>query len=122
MPSGVFSSAGAGVKTNLLFFTKGNPTESIWYYDLSDVKVTKRSPLTLEHFDEFFRLLPDRTDSERSWTVTREDIEDREFDLKAVNPNMVVEKDTRTPKELLDVIEKNSRKVDAAVSRLRQLL
>ncbi len=122
LPSGVFSSAGAGVKTNLLFFTKGNPTESIWYYDLSDVKVTKRSPLTLEHFDEFFRLLPDRTDSERSWTVTREDIEDREFDLKAVNPNMVVEKDTRTPKELLDVIEKNSRKVDAAVSRLRQLL
>ena len=89
---------------------------------MSDVKVTKRSPLTLEHFDEFFRLLPDRTDSERSWTVTREDIEDREFDLKAVNPNMVVEKDTRTPKELLDVIEKNSRKVDAAVSRLRQLL
>ena len=39
LPPGVFSSAGAGVKTNLLFFTKGGPTERIWYYDLSDIKV-----------------------------------------------------------------------------------
>ena len=29
----------------------------------------KKSPLTLEHFEEFFRLLPQRADSERSWTV-----------------------------------------------------
>ncbi len=39
---GVFSAAGAAVKTNLLFFTKGQSTEKIWYYDLSDVKVGKR--------------------------------------------------------------------------------
>ena len=41
---------GAGVKTNLLFFTKGKKTEKIWYYDLSHVKVGKKSPLTLAHF------------------------------------------------------------------------
>jgi type I restriction enzyme M protein len=45
LPAGVFTAAGAGVKTNLVFFTKGEPTESIWYYDLSDVKVTKKNPL-----------------------------------------------------------------------------
>ena len=50
LPGGVFSTAGAGVKTNLLFFTKGRPTERIWYYDLSHVKVGKKSPLTLAHF------------------------------------------------------------------------
>jgi len=122
LPSGVFTSAGAGVKTNLLFFTKGSPTQNIWYYDLSDVKVTKRNPLTLENFSEFFRLLPDRADSERSWTVTREEIEAREYDLKAVNPNAVVEEDTRTPKELLDIIERKGRDVDQAVSNLRRLL
>lgn len=48
MPPGVFSSAGAGVKTNLLFFTKGGPTERVWYYDLSDIKVTKKQPLTVD--------------------------------------------------------------------------
>ncbi len=50
LPGGVFSTAGAGVKTNLLFFTKGRKTERIWYYDLSGVKVGKKTPLTLAHF------------------------------------------------------------------------
>lgn len=50
LPGGVFSTAGAGVKTNLLFFTKGRKTERIWYYDLSWVKVGKKTPLTLAHF------------------------------------------------------------------------
>lgn len=35
LPGGVFSTAGAGVKTNLLFFTKGKKTKRIWSYDLS---------------------------------------------------------------------------------------
>ena len=69
LPAGTFLGAGGGVKTNLVFFTRGKPTETIWYYDLSDVKVTKRNPLTLAAFDEFFRLLPERGESNRSWTV-----------------------------------------------------
>jgi type I restriction enzyme M protein len=69
LPGGVFSAAGAGVKTNLLFFKKGNPTQKIWYYDLSDVKVGKKTPLTVKNFEEFFALLPKREESERSWTI-----------------------------------------------------
>jgi type I restriction enzyme M protein len=69
LPGGVFASAGAGVKTNLVFFKKGRQTESIWYYDLSDIKVGKKLPFTQARFDEFFELLPIRGDSERSWTV-----------------------------------------------------
>ena len=69
LPGGAFSGAGAGVKTNLLFFTKGKPTGTIWYYDFSDIKVGKKTPFTLERFDDFFKLLPKRGDSERSWTV-----------------------------------------------------
>src|SRR5262249_5852542 len=69
LPGGVFTSAGAGVKTNLMFFTKGRPTESIWYYDLSDIKDGKKTPLRRTHFADFFRLLSTRGDSDRSWTV-----------------------------------------------------
>ena len=69
LPGGVFSTAGAGVKTNLLFFTKGKPTEKIWYYDLSDVKVGKTTPLTLKPFEDFAAKLATREDSERSWTI-----------------------------------------------------
>lgn len=189
LPGGVFSAAGAGVKTNLLFFTKGKPTEKIWYYDLSDIKVGKKTPFTRERFAEFFRLLPDRADSERSWTVdltTRKEtarqqaepfrvkakpleenarrvreqisalkklktpeareqiealiaeagglekearelrneaqsIEDAAYDLKAVNPNTKSNEDTRTPEQLLDLIEAKGREVAEALSVLRQL-
>ena len=69
LPAGVFTAAGAGVKTNLLFFTKGGPTRKIWYYDLTDVKVRKKTPLTLQHFDDFFALLPECAESRLSWTV-----------------------------------------------------
>ena len=69
LPAGVFTAAGAGVKTNLLFFTKGRPTQRIWYYDLTDIKVRKKTPLTLKHFEDFMRLVPRRADSELSWTV-----------------------------------------------------
>lgn len=50
LPGGVFTAAGAGVKTNLLFFTKGKKTERIWYYDLAHIKMGKKTPMTLAHF------------------------------------------------------------------------
>lgn len=119
LPPGVFTSAGAGVKTNLVFFTKGQPTESIWYYDLSDRKVTKKKPLLDKDFAEFFQLLPERKESDRSWTVARAEIEAKNFDLKAVNPNKVVEEDTRTPTELLNLIEAKGKEVTVALAKLR---
>jgi type I restriction enzyme M protein len=121
LPPGVFVSAGAGVKTNLLFFTRGGPTEKIWYYDLSDIKVGKKTPLTIDRFDEFFRHLPSRGDSDRSWTVTRSEIEANNYDLKAVNPHAKPDEDARTPEQLLDTIEEQGRVVAEAVGKLREL-
>ena len=119
LPGGAFVNAGAGVKTNLLFFTRGGPTERIWYYDLSDVKVGKRRPLTLAHFQEFFRLLPERAATERSWTVTKAEIEALGYDLKAVNPNRKVVVDERRPEEILAAIEARGREVAEALAALR---
>lgn len=110
------------MKTNLLFFTKGGPTERTWYFDLSDVKVTKKQPLTLDRFGDLFALAGTRANSPRSWTVTRAELEARGYDLKAVNPNAKSAGDTRTPLELLDEIEACGREVDAAITRLRELL
>jgi len=122
LPAGAFVAAGAGVKTNLLFFTKGKPTEKTWYYDLSSVKVGKKSPLTLASFEEYLRLLPDRADSDHSWTVTRAEIEAKGYDIKAVNPHARVDADTRTPAELLDLIEQKGKEVDEAIKKLRETL
>ena len=126
LPAGVFTKAGAGVKTNLLFFTKGEPTRRVWYYDLSGVKVTKGKPLTLGHFEEFFRLLPDRAESENSWSVDMEerlknagaDEKNAAYDLKAVNPNKKPEIDARAPEELLKIIEAKGREISKALKTL----
>lgn len=119
LPGGVFTTAGAGVKTNLVFFTKGKPTEQIWYYDLSDLKVLKKNPLTAEHFEDFFQLLPTRAISDRSWIVTREEIEAKNYDLKAVNPNAKNTEDERTPEELINIIEAKSKEVAQALTLLK---
>lgn len=126
LPGGVFTAAGAGVKTNLLFFEKPKElqetTKAVWYYDLSDIKVGKRTPFTLDRFDDFFRLLLERGDSERSWTVPVEALREKGYDLKAVNPNAKADEDTRTPQDLLDVIEERGREAAEIVAQLRQSL
>ncbi len=80
----------------------------------------KKTPLTADRFDGFFNLLPTRADSDRSWTVAREQIEARNYDLKAVNPNAKTNEDFRTPEELLDIIEQKGNEVRDALSRLRK--
>jgi type I restriction enzyme M protein len=73
LPGGAFTGSGAGVKTNLVFFTRGRKTERIWYYDLSHIKVGKKTPLTMQQFVKFFDLLDKRgtpeAETEHSWTV-----------------------------------------------------
>lgn len=126
LPRGVFASSGAGAKTNLLFFDKGFATESVWYFDLrpyGDKPITKKArPLTLRHFDRFFDLLPERADSEQSWSVPISEIKDHNYDLKALNPNRSDTADLRTPPELLDEIESHGRELEEALADLRQAL
>jgi type I restriction enzyme M protein len=58
LPRGTFSPYSQGVKANVIFFTKGPPTESVWIYDgRTNVEaITKKDrPLSREHFAEFER-------------------------------------------------------------------
>jgi type I restriction enzyme M protein len=119
LPAGVFINAGAASKTNLLFFTKGESTTEVWYYDLSDINVTKKQPLTMEHFEEFFKLLPEQASGERSWSVPVEEIKAKNYDLKAVNPNRKREEDTRTPEQLISIIETHEKEISTALAALR---
>ena len=56
LPRGTFTPYSQGVKANVVFFTKGTPTENVWIYDArTNVPgITKKDrPLTAEHFAEF---------------------------------------------------------------------
>lgn len=54
LPNGVFNPY-TGIKTNLLFFTKGKPTETIWYYEHPYPEgyksYSKTKPIRLEEFE-----------------------------------------------------------------------
>lgn len=119
LPTRVFVNAGAGSKTNLLFFAKGEPTKKVWYYDLSDINITKRHPLSMKHFDEFFKLLPEREISKCSWNVSIDEIQAKNYDLKAVNPNREDKEDKRTPEELISIIELQSEEIAKALLALK---
>ncbi len=56
LPRGTFTPYSQGVKANVVFFTKGQPTETVWIYDArTNVPgITKKDrPLTPAHFAEF---------------------------------------------------------------------
>jgi type I restriction enzyme M protein len=56
LPRGTFSPYSQGVKANVIFFTKGYPTDAVWIYDArTNVQgITKKDrPLAPEHFAEF---------------------------------------------------------------------
>jgi type I restriction enzyme M protein len=58
LPRGTFTPYSQGVKANVVFFSKGEPTDHVWIYDArTNVPgVTKKDrPLTSEHFAEFER-------------------------------------------------------------------
>lgn len=54
LPNGVFSPY-TGIKTNILFFTKGKPTKEVWYfehpYPPSVKSYNKTKPIRIEEFD-----------------------------------------------------------------------
>jgi type I restriction enzyme M protein len=56
LPNGTFSPYSPGTKTNVVFFTKGQPTQTMWIYDgrTNVPGITKKDRmLTTEHFKEF---------------------------------------------------------------------
>jgi type I restriction enzyme M protein len=56
LPNGTFTPYSAGTKTNVVFFKKGRPTETVWVYDArSNVpRITKKDrPLSKSHFAAF---------------------------------------------------------------------
>lgn len=56
LPNGTFSPYSPGTKTNVIFFTKGYKTETVWVYDgrTNVPRITKKDrPLTPKQFEEF---------------------------------------------------------------------
>lgn len=100
MPGGTF--LGAGVKTVVLFFEKGKPTEKTWFYALDAGRsMGKTNPLNDKDLAEFVELQKSFAESEKSWTLARTDLDNATYDLSVKNPNTPEEAPLRAPKEII---------------------
>ena len=99
------------IKTNLLFFTKGTPTQHIWFYEQPlpvGVKAyNKTKPMKVEEFETLANWwgsesegFSTRKENEQAWKVSLADIQARNYNLDCKNPH-VGEQITHDPEVLL---------------------
>ena len=104
MPGGTF--LGAGVKTVILFFNKGEPTKNVWYYQLDPGRnMGKTNPLNDKDLADFKELQMTKAESEKSWSISVSDIDQKTFDLSIKNPNTPEEEPLRSPEKILAEME-----------------
>jgi type I restriction enzyme M protein len=130
LPNGVFNPY-TGIKTNLLFFEKGKPTEDIWFYEHPYPEgyknYSKTRPMRIEEFDVekgWWGDLNGRAGREvtpQSWRVPIDEIKARNFNLDISNPN-TVEAGHGDPEELLIAWRKNREELAATQGQLKAIL
>ena len=102
-PGGTF--LGAGVKTVVLFFEKGAPTRSVWYYQLDPGRsMGKTNPLNDGDLAEFVTLQNTFAVSAKSWCVDAAGIDPSTFDLSVKNPDGGEEVAHRSPQVIMEEI------------------
>ena len=131
LPTGIFYAQ--GVKANVLFFSKGQPTKEIWFYDYrTDIKHTlATNKLERHHLDDFVSCYNNRVetyDAEnnpqgrwRKYPVDEIIARDKtSLDITWIKQGGEV--DNRSLAELMADIKDKSQTISAAVVELEKLL
>ena len=123
LPNSVFQPY-AIVATNLLFFTKGEPTREIWYWEHKlpegQKSYSKTKPI---HKSEFASLLVwwgKRTENEQAWKVPVEKIAESGWNLDIKNPFVKEEEVSHTTAELLDMLGASFKKSEKLIDELKE--
>ncbi len=125
LPNSVFQPY-ASVATNLLFFTKGEPTKNVWYYQHQLPEgykaYSKTKTIQLQEFDKLKEWWKDRTENEQAWQVDIETIKANGYNLDIKNPHQPEEEKQYTSSELLDMLHKSFAKGDDLLKQLKKEL
>lgn len=120
-PGGTFQ--GAGVKTVVLFFEKGAPTRSVWYYSLDPGRnLGKTNPLNDDDLKEFGELQTTFADSPKSWSVDVTGVDTGTCDLSVRNPNGGEVIIHRTPQKIMAEIAALDAESAEVLANIRALL
>ena len=124
LPKSVFAPY-TTIATNVLFITKGEPTNDIWYFEHKlpeGVKAyNKTKPMRLSEFDVEKTWWNNRKESEQAWKVSATDIAQNNYNLDIKNPN--ARKETHDdPDDLLRRYKESLEKVLVLQDELRLIL
>ncbi len=120
-PGGTFQ--GAGVKTVVLFFTKGEPTQKVWYYQLDPGRnLGKTNPLNDADLADFVAQQATFADTPQSWSVDVAGIDPATWDLSVKNPSGGEEVVHRSPQDILDEIAALDAESADVLVNIRELL
>lgn len=124
LPNSVFAPY-ATVATNLLFFTKGEPTKDVWYYEHrlpeGQKSYSKTKLIDVKEFDSIKNWWNKRKESDVAWKVSIKDIEKRDWDLDIKNPTKKEEEVYQSSGELINILKKSldeNKKIVESISDL----
>ncbi|HIF9495053.1 TPA: N-6 DNA methylase [Photobacterium damselae] len=131
LPNGVFNPY-TGIKTNILFFTKGKPTRDVWFYEHpypEGVKnYSKTKPMKFEEFQQEINWwgneadgFATRVENEHAWKVSIKDIIERNFNLDIKNPHQE-EVIAHDPQELLASYQQQQQEIIELRNQLKNIL
>ena len=113
-----------GIVTNILFFTKGEQTKEIWYYQMKireGLKAfNKTNPISFDDFSDVIKWWKNRKENNNSWKIKVEEIKDYNLDIK--NPNDVEETLDMSPHELIDKIVHDEEKTLELLNEMNELI
>lgn len=128
LPTGIFYAN--GVKANVLFFVKGEPTQEVWYYDYrTNIKHTLvERPMQRQHLDDFVECfhaddIAERNETERFKRFSVEELLARDkTSLDITWIKQADESEDISLEELMANMETQTQSISMAMEQLKELM
>jgi type I restriction enzyme M protein len=125
LPNGVFAPY-TGIPTNILFFDRSGPTETVWYYEQplpeGRKNYTKTAPIQFEEFAVCTEWWNKREENEHAWQVPATELLSSGYNLDRKNPRGKDVVTHRPPEEIIARILEKEQRIAELLGNIQTLL
>jgi len=125
LPNSVFQPY-ASVATNLLFFTKGEPTKEIFYWEHKlpegQKSYSKTKPIQKKEFDSLKAWWNNRLENEQAWKVGIDVLKNNGYNLDIKNPFVKEEEIVYSTSQILQMLGDSFAKSESLLNELKSSL
>ena len=125
LPNSVFQPY-ASVATNLLFFTKGEPTKEIFYWEHKlpegQKSYSKTKPIQKKEFDSLKAWWNNRLENEQAWKVGIDVLKNNGYNLDIKNPFVKDEEIVYSTSQILQMLGDSFAKSESLLNELKSSL